>query len=64
MWTATLSDGRAPLTVSELSRGTHAITASYNGNGSFLASRSPALTQTVQAAPTTVTLVSNIPVSR
>jgi hypothetical protein len=41
-----LSGGVAKFTTSTLATGTHSITATYNGSGSFLGS-SGALTQTV-----------------
>jgi hypothetical protein len=44
--TVTLSGGVASYTTSTLTSGTHSITATYNGSGSFLGS-SASLTQTV-----------------
>jgi hypothetical protein len=45
--TVTLSGGVASYTTSTLATGTHSITATYNGSGSFLGSSSTPLTQTV-----------------
>jgi Bacterial Ig-like domain (group 3) len=42
-----LSAGHASFTISNLSKGTHSITAVYGGSSSFLTSTSPVLTQTV-----------------
>jgi hypothetical protein len=42
-----LSAGRASLTISNLNKGTHQITAVYGGSTSFLTSTSPVLVQTV-----------------
>jgi hypothetical protein len=53
--TSTLSGGTASLTTSGLSAGSHTITARYTGDASFSASTSAGLTQTVNAAPLTVT---------
>jgi len=43
---ASLSGGAAKFTTSTLASGTHSITATYNGNASFIGS-SASLTQTV-----------------
>ncbi|RPE37315.1 YVTN family beta-propeller protein [Streptomyces sp. Ag109_O5-1] len=51
--------GVATLTVSNLSVGSHALTATYGGDSSFNGSTSPADTQTVNAANTTTTLTSS-----
>jgi hypothetical protein len=53
---ATLSAGAAAFTTSSLTLGTHTITASYGGAAGFVASTSPALTQTVQIPPDSVRL--------
>jgi hypothetical protein len=45
--------GKAATTTSSLSVGSHPITASYAGDGNFLASTSPAGTQVVNKSPTT-----------
>ena len=42
-----LSAGRASFTISNLSKGTHSITAVYGGSAGFLPGTSPALTQRV-----------------
>jgi Ca2+-binding RTX toxin-like protein len=46
--TEPLVNGQATFTTDALKRGSHAITASYGGDGTFLASASPALTQKVK----------------
>jgi Bacterial Ig-like domain (group 3)/Autotransporter beta-domain len=48
--TMTLTAGSAAFTISSLAVGTHPITANYGGSGSFAASASPTLTQTVQGS--------------
>jgi parallel beta-helix repeat protein len=48
-------NGHATFTTSGLGANTHSITAVYNPTGSFLTSTSPALTQTVNSAPLTIT---------
>jgi hypothetical protein len=45
--TVALTGGSAALTLSTLAVGAHALTAVYGGDGNYLASSSPALTQTV-----------------
>jgi hypothetical protein len=50
--------GQAVLNVSTLAVGARSITASYAGNGSYLASASAAITQTVHKAATKTKLVS------
>jgi poly(hydroxyalkanoate) depolymerase family esterase len=45
--TAALSNGIANYTTTKLTAGTHAITATYNGSGSFLTSTSNTVNQTV-----------------
>ncbi|MDQ3980338.1 MAG: Ig-like domain repeat protein [Actinomycetota bacterium] len=47
--TANLNGGVATFTTSSLAVGSHSITAAYGGQGTFLSSRSAALTQTVLA---------------
>lgn len=53
---ATLSGGKATLTTSTLSAGTHAITATYSGDTSFMGSTSASLTQTITAPSLTTAL--------
>ena len=55
----TLSGGTATFTTSALAVGTHSITAAYGGDGSFAASTSAALSQVVNQAATSTTLVSS-----
>ena len=55
----TLAYGQAALTTSSLPLGNNAITATYSGDSTFAASTSAALTQTVEAEPTTIYLSSN-----
>ncbi|HXS11305.1 MAG TPA: Ig-like domain repeat protein [Acidobacteriaceae bacterium] len=50
------ASGHASLTLPSLPAGTHAITASYAGDGNDFAASSPALTQTVNLRATTTTL--------
>ncbi len=57
--TATLSNGKAALTTSSLSAGTHLIRAVYPGNSAFSASNSPNLSQTVRSADTRPVLTSS-----
>jgi hypothetical protein len=54
--TGTLTSGMATFTIATLSGGTHAITASYNGDADFGSSTSAVLTQTVTKATTTTTV--------
>lgn len=54
-----LTAGRAVFSTATLARGVHAIVASYSGDGSFAASKSPTLMQTVNAAVASVTLKSD-----
>ena len=54
-----LNASSATLSVSNLSAGTHTITAQYNGDGTFSGSASSGLLQTVNKANTTTTLTSN-----
>jgi len=59
--TATLSDGQATLATAALTVGTHDITVVYSGDGSYLGSTSPKLTQSVVERPgTTTALVSSV----
>ncbi len=58
--TSTLSKGVASLTVSSLTTGTDSIVASYAGDPNFLPSTSTALSQTVNQATSTATLVSSL----
>ena len=46
--TVTLSGGKAVFSTASLARGAHAITATYNGSGTFNSHVSPGLTVTVQ----------------
>jgi autotransporter-associated beta strand protein len=55
--TSSVSNGSASLDVSSLPVGDHQIAALYNGDNSFLSSRSPVSIQTVTAADTTTSLV-------
>ncbi|KJY40376.1 hypothetical protein VR41_15080, partial [Streptomyces sp. NRRL B-1568] len=56
--TGTLNSGVATLVVTDLSVGSHALTATYNGDANFVGSTSPVDTQTVIQAATTTVLVS------
>jgi hypothetical protein len=58
--TATLSGGVATFTISTLSVGAHAITASYGGDANYLSSSSAALTQQVSAAAAAGPTVANL----
>ncbi len=58
--TATLdSTGRATFRYAFATTGAHSITVAYSGSANFLASTSPALTQTINQAATTTTLTSS-----
>jgi alpha-tubulin suppressor-like RCC1 family protein len=57
--TATLNSGEATLSTSGLTVGSHSVTAVYSGSGSFAASTSSDLTQTVNLIPTTTVLTSS-----
>jgi sugar lactone lactonase YvrE len=57
---ALLSGGTAPLSVTGLSAGSHTIIASYQGDTNNAASTSAPLTQTVNPAAPTFTLVSSL----
>lgn len=54
--TGTLSGGVATFATSSLSIGTHPITATYPGDGTYLASSSGTLNETITLIPTTLTL--------
>jgi hypothetical protein len=57
--TATLNgSGQAPFSTTNLTAGTHSITADYSGDTNFLTSSSSPLSQTVNPASTTTTLIS------
>src|SRR5207253_1399318 len=63
--TGTLSGGTATFTTSGLTAGTHSITAIYGGDANFAGSTSPVLTQTVnKAASSTSVVSSNSPSNR
>jgi hypothetical protein len=55
-----LSGGQATLTVSNLSIGSHTVSAAYNPTGFFLARSSAILTQTVNQANTTTAVSSSV----
>ena len=55
-----LSSGAAIFTTSQLSAGTHTITASYSGDAYHAPSSSSTLTQTVNQVPTTTALTQNV----
>jgi len=56
--TVSLSSGQAVLAISTLAGGAHTITATYNGDPNFSSSTSSGLSQTVNKATPTVTVVS------
>ncbi|HEX7925754.1 MAG TPA: Ig-like domain repeat protein, partial [Bradyrhizobium sp.] len=56
----TLAGGVATLTTSSLATGSHSITVVYSGDGNNTASTSAALTQTVNKAATSTSLVSSL----
>jgi hypothetical protein len=58
--TATVANGSAAFTVSTLPVGTHSITVKYSGDTNDGPSTSAPISQTVQQAPTTTTLTSNV----
>jgi hypothetical protein len=58
--TITLNNGAAAYTTTKLAVGTATITAQYLGSGAFLGSTSAPLSQVVNQASTTVTLVSSL----
>jgi len=51
--------GTATLSTVSLAVGTHVVTAQYGGDGTFTASSSSGLSQTINKAPTTTTLTSS-----
>jgi len=57
--TAAVSNNRGQITVSNLSTGSHSITASYSGDSNLQPSTSSALTQTVNQDSTTTVVSSN-----
>ncbi len=57
--TVSLAAGRASISTSALSVGTHSITAVYSGSANFSSSTSPGLSQTVNRAGTSTSLTSN-----
>jgi parallel beta-helix repeat protein len=54
-----LSGGQASLSVSDLATGDHTITAAYAGNGTFGASSSTPVTETIGTAATSTSLVAS-----
>ncbi|HET8922787.1 MAG TPA: Ig-like domain repeat protein [Candidatus Acidoferrum sp.] len=56
--TAPYANGGAKLTISTLGGGSHSITAQYSGDTYFASSTSTALTQTVNPAPTSISVAS------
>jgi hypothetical protein len=58
--TGTLSTGKATFSTSTLAVGSHSVTAAYGGDTNYNSSTSSALTQTVNKANTSVTLVSSL----
>ncbi len=58
--TATLSAGVAKFTTATLAAGTHSVTAVYGGSATFTTSTSTAVSQVVNKASTTTTLVSSL----
>lgn len=58
--TANLSNNSTQLSVSNLAAGSHSVTAQYAGDANFIGSTSAAVTETVNEASTTTTLVSNL----
>src|SRR5437016_8728985 len=56
--TGTLSGGTATFTTSGLGTGAHSITAIYGGDANFAGSTSPILTQTVNKAASSTSVVS------
>jgi len=53
------ANGRATISTSSLTVGTHSITARYNGDSAFSGSSSAPVSQTVNKANTTTTVASN-----
>jgi hypothetical protein len=63
--TGTLSSGIAAFTISGLAGGAHSITAIYSGDANFAGSTSPVVTQTVNKASSSTSVISsNNPSSR
>ena len=60
VWSASLTNGKATFLTSGLSVGNHTIRASYGGDSNFAPSVSASLTQTVNQAATTTTLMSSL----
>ncbi len=58
--TVTISNGKATVSTSALSLGTHSITAAYAGDTNYLPSTSPVLQETINSSPTTTSLVSSL----
>jgi hypothetical protein len=58
--TVTINGGTASLTTSALLAGSHSITAAYGGDSNDNGSTSPALTQTVNKAASSVTVTSSL----
>jgi hypothetical protein len=58
--TATLSSGKATFTTSTLSVASHSITAVYGASGNFAGSTSPVLTQIVNKAASSTSMVSSL----
>jgi hypothetical protein len=58
--TATVSSNSAQLNVSSVAVGSHSVTAKYGGDGNFNGSTSATLTEIVNAAPTTTTVLSSL----
>ena len=61
--TAPVTAGRATLTTSALTVGAHALTAGYSGDARIAPSTSPAVTETINRAPTTTAVTSSAGVS-
>jgi hypothetical protein len=57
---ATVSSNAAQLALSNLSAGSHSITAKYNGDANFSGSTSAALTQTINQAATATNIASSV----
>jgi Big-like domain-containing protein len=53
------ADGTARLSSSKFLVGNHTVTAEYEGDGTFVGSSSPALTQVVDKSPTTTILIAS-----
>jgi hypothetical protein len=54
------SSGEATYTITSLSAGTHSITAVYSGDSNYNGSTSPALSQKVNKANTSTTVISSL----